>query len=146
MIFFAIANEFIMSWLCMPFKNDITWGDVAYHGVIKLGYLSLIPSIILYFKEKNETAKTLYLGLILWNIKEILDRIYYVAENKLEIINQNLFFSISYNDIGFMFQVLNIILVLIFVTIAYFKCTFFYRFLARLYWPFWYLLGYIKKK
>jgi len=31
MILFAVANEYIMSWLCMPFKNDITWGDVSYH-------------------------------------------------------------------------------------------------------------------
>lgn len=152
MILFAIANEYILSWLPMPFKVDdsgnvlVTIGDVAYHGVMKLGYASLLASIILYTKEEHKGARLAYIGLILWNIKEVLDRIYYVAESQFDFISKNLFFSISENDIGFMFQVFNIILVTIFGIIACTQCTLFFRFLALFSWPYWLRSACTKKK
>ena len=146
MVFFAIANEFVMGWLDMPFKEVVTYGDVSYHFVIKVGYLSLLPSIILYFKEENKDAKIIYLGLIFWNIKEIIDRLHYVAENKICFINESLFFSISKNDVGFIFQVFNITLVVLFSILTYKKCILFFRFLLRLCLLFWRGLLYIRKK
>lgn len=140
-----ISSEYIMDWCPQVFreiiyddgsKTIVTWGDVLYHMLVKIAIG--LPFIALYRFSIEKAEKLIYLSLILWFVKDLVDRLHYIAEHQIEWIQHNLFWSITENDIGFIFQVTLSILVLIFGIIASIQCTLFYRLLALFSWPFWY--------
>lgn len=89
-ILFLIVSEctympfwpFNLPWL--EYKNrTYTLGSMLYHLNNQVGYVSLLPAILLFKSSKGTTLKGLYLGVIAWNCFETLQDLSYVL--KIEI-------------------------------------------------------------
>jgi len=49
-----------------------TLGDILYSFFNQFGYTSLLPAIILFRSTKNIHSKGIYLGILVWNVFEML--------------------------------------------------------------------------
>lgn len=66
----------------LPYFQKIDWmlhdgymyslGDILYSFINQIGYISLLPSIALYIVSNKKETKGIYLGLVLWNVFEML--------------------------------------------------------------------------
>lgn len=81
LVIFVILSE-IMT--VLPFLNwthtvvddyAYTAGEMLYYFVTQFGYVSFLPSLILYLKEEKINSKLIYLGLLAWNGWEMLQEI-----------------------------------------------------------------------
>lgn len=76
-------------------------GEILYYNINQLGYLSLLPSLILYKKSKNIESKGLYLGLIVWNCFEMLQEINLLFKLDIKELLKNDMLSVTILQIIF---------------------------------------------
>ena len=89
--------------------------DILYYNICQIGYISFLPSIILYKTTKNIDSKGLYLGLVIWNFIELLQEL-----NMTLKFPVNLLSKFEMNEITIM-QIIFINFTIVFTYIAFMK-------------------------
>ena len=83
-----MAEYFHLLFVNIPFNDVVNLNAPVYYLVSQFGLLTFIPSLILFRwcpKEKR-ASKAILLGLVLWNLKEVMDELFYILK-----INYNVF-------------------------------------------------------
>lgn len=110
MVAFVIISEVIIKLFPNEHHSVYTWGMMLYYFFAKVGYISFIPSIFLYQKEKNIDSKGIYLGLVIWNVLEVLQEINGLLKLNIQFLIKT---QSTQSDI------LQIILIIFVVTLTY---------------------------
>ena len=79
LVIFVIVTEVISGNFCTVHSiidgYSYTHGEMLYYFFNQFGYISFLPSIFIYLNEKNIDSKGIYLGLVIWNIIEVLQEL-----------------------------------------------------------------------
>lgn len=93
MVAFVIISEVIINMCkCEHSKIDdytYTYGEILYYFINQIGYISFLPSIFLYQASKNINEKGIYLGLVLWNVIEVLQEINVLFRLNVDFFNKS---------------------------------------------------------
>lgn len=84
-------------------------GNFLYYFFNQVGYISLLPCILMYKQSVNQDSKGLYLGLIVWNCYEVIQE--FNALFKLDIK-----FLSKINNMGNTWLQIFFILLVVFLT------------------------------
>lgn len=90
MVIFVIISEVIINSCKITHHATseviITWGDMLYYFFAQIGYISFLPALFLYWNENNSDSKGIYLGLVVWNVLEILQEINGLLKLNIEFL------------------------------------------------------------
>lgn len=89
MVAFVIISEVIIKFFPEVHHATITWGDMLYYFFAQIGYISFLPSIFLYQSSKNINEKGIYLGLVFWNVVEVLQEFNVLLKLNIEFFNKS---------------------------------------------------------
>ncbi len=90
LVLFVILSEVIyLPFSELKYDTEYNYGDVLYSFFAQIGYISFLPSIFLYQASKNINEKGIYLGLVLWNVIEVLQEINVLLKLNIDFFNKS---------------------------------------------------------
>lgn len=115
LLLFTLCSELLhMLFNHIPFNCNVNWDSPVYYLTSQFGLLNFWPALVVYIliDKKNKASKSIAFGLIIWNIKELIDEVCYmigVNSNVLEI-NSTFWLQLSF-----------------ILTVVFFSALFFYK-------------------
>jgi len=72
----------------IKFDENVNFDSPVYYLINQFGALNFIPSVVVFFliSKENKASRLIIFGLIIWNIKELIDELSYICK-----INNNVF-------------------------------------------------------
>ncbi len=93
LVFLTMMSEvFHLLFVNVPFWDEgINLDAPLYFFVSQFGLLNFVPSIIIFtlINPKRRASRGIMFGLILWNVKEVMDEIFYMAGTNLNVFETN---------------------------------------------------------
>jgi hypothetical protein len=89
LIFFTIVSEvFHLLFVGISFNENVNLDAPVYYLTSQFGLTNFLPALIIFFfiNDINKASKCMAFGLVVWNIKELVDEICYMSG-----INTNVF-------------------------------------------------------
>ena len=93
LVLFACVSEVIVK-LFANFEHSIidgylySYGEILYYFFSQVGYVSFFPALFLYKSCKNIHSRGIYLGLVVWNVIEVIQEINLLLKLNIEWLNK----------------------------------------------------------
>ena len=83
-----MAEYFHLLFVNIPFNDVVNLNAPIYYLVSQFGLLTFIPSLILFkwCPKKKRASKAILLGLVLWNLKEVMDEMFYICKINYNVL------------------------------------------------------------
>lgn len=103
-----MAETFHLLFSGIPFNERVNYNAPVYYLTAQFGLITFIPSIFIFILTPagNKSSRCIGAGIIVWNIKELLEEIFYILKWNNEIFNPLDVNSSLYGQIGFILLVI----------------------------------------
>lgn len=102
-----MAETFHLLFLGIPFNGRVNYNAPVYYLIAQFGLVTFIPSIYIFIltPSVNKSSRCIGAGVILWNLKEVTEEIFYILKWNNEIFNPLDVNASMYGQIGFILAV-----------------------------------------
>jgi len=84
-----MAETFHLLFVDIPFNDKVDLDAAVYYLTAQFGLITFIPSIYIFILTPagNKSSRCIVAGIIIWNIKEVLEEVFYIMKWNYEIFN-----------------------------------------------------------
>lgn len=102
-----IAETFHLLFVNIPFNDRVNLSAPVYYLTAQFCLITFIPSIYIFILTPaiNKSSRCIGAGVILWNLKEMTEEIFYILKWNNEIFNPLDVNASLYGQIGFILAV-----------------------------------------
>lgn len=75
----------------IPFKGDLCWDAPVYYFLAQLGLITFWPALVFFLliDKQKKASKCMAFGLVVWNVKELIDELAYMANYNVNVFELN---------------------------------------------------------
>jgi hypothetical protein len=82
LVLFLLVTELLhLAFTYKPFNGNVNWNAPVYYLCAQIGLTNFLPALILFLHidVRNKASKSIAFGIVVWNIKEVIDEIAYIS-------------------------------------------------------------------